>query len=211
MKTPLAMLLLAALFVCMSAIAATPRAGVNEFLDERTGATVTVVREPLIFALERSTLAAHARDYISLTAVEVDRSGQTQLCVLGYFWSTIDRRAGSGASQAADKTLALFADAGHMLLGWNDVPERDPAPLSEVRNLFRFSQYLFPAFGAWRYLTDTPNRHTYYCYQKMTRETLTQKDFAQGIGSEANAKPPDAHADLGDSQPDPDGMQTGER
>jgi hypothetical protein len=93
----------------MSAIAATPRPGVNEFLDERTGATVTVVREPLIFALERSTLAAHARDYISLTAVEVDRSGQTQLCVIGYFWSTIDRRAGSGAAQPADKTLALFA------------------------------------------------------------------------------------------------------
>ncbi len=103
-------LLLAALFVCVSACAATPRGGVNEFLDERTGATVTVVGAPLIFALERSTLAAHARDYISLTAVEVDRSGQTQLCVLGYFWSTIDRRASSGSSQATDKSLALFAD-----------------------------------------------------------------------------------------------------
>ena len=103
--------LIAALFVCMSACAAAPRTRVGEFLDERTGATVTVVSAPLIFALERSTLAAHARDYISLTAVEVDRSGQTQLCVLGYFWSTIDRRTASGTSQQpADKSLALFAD-----------------------------------------------------------------------------------------------------
>jgi hypothetical protein len=116
---------LAALLVCMSAIAATPRAGVNEFLDERTGATVTVVREPLIFALERSTLAAHARDYISLTAVEVDRSGQTQLCVLGYFWSTIDRRAGSGSSLPADKSLALFADDRLILFTLFESPPKD--------------------------------------------------------------------------------------
>ena len=109
----------------MSACAATPRAGVNEYLDERTGASVTVVREPLIFALERSTLAAHARDYISLTAVEVDRSGHTQLCVLGYFWSTIDRRVGSGTSRPADKTLALFADGRLIRLTILDSPPKD--------------------------------------------------------------------------------------
>jgi hypothetical protein len=103
-------LLLGALVVCVSACAAAPRAGVNEYLDERTGATVTVVQEPLIFALERSTLAAHARDYISLTAVEVDRSGQTQLSVVAYFWSTIDRRSGPSPVQSADKSLALLAD-----------------------------------------------------------------------------------------------------
>jgi hypothetical protein len=118
-------LLLAAFFVCVSACAATPRAGVDEFLDERTGATVTVVREPLIFALERSTLAAHARDYISLTAVEVDRSGQTQLCVLGYFWSTIDRRAGSHSSQPTDKLLALLADDRLIRLTPLDSPPKD--------------------------------------------------------------------------------------
>jgi hypothetical protein len=117
--------LLAALCVSMSACATPPRAGVNEYLDERTGASVTVVREPLIFALERSTLAAHARDYISLTAAEVDRSGQTQLCVLGYFWSTIDRRTGSGTSRPADKSLALFADGRLIRLSPLESPPKD--------------------------------------------------------------------------------------
>jgi hypothetical protein len=118
-------LILAALFVCVSACAGAPRAGVNEFLDERSGATVTVVQEPLIFALERSTLAAHARDYVSLTAVEVDRSGQTQLCVLGYFWSTIDRRAGARSAQPTDKSLAVLADDRLIRLTPFESPPRD--------------------------------------------------------------------------------------
>jgi hypothetical protein len=59
-----------------------------------------------------------------------------------------------------------LADAGHLLLGWNDVPERDPAPLAQVRSLSRFSPYSFPAFGSWQYLTDTAPRHTYNFYQK---------------------------------------------
>ena len=96
--------------LCLTACATTPSARVDEFLDERTGASVTFMHEPLTFALERSTLAAHARDYVSLTAIEVDRSGQAQLYLLGYFWSTIDRRKGSQAPNPADKTLALFAD-----------------------------------------------------------------------------------------------------
>jgi hypothetical protein len=68
---------------------------------------------------------------------------------------------------AMSQCHSCLADAGHMLLGWNDVPDRDPAPLSGVRNLSRFSEYLFPAFGASRYLTDTPNRHTYNFYRKL--------------------------------------------
>jgi hypothetical protein len=61
---------------------------------------------------------------------------------------------------------ACLADAGHLLLGWNDVPERDPVPLSRVSNLARFTPYSLPAFGARQYLTDTPYRHTYNFYQK---------------------------------------------
>jgi hypothetical protein len=90
--------------------AAAGGAKVDEFQDERTGATITVVHLPLTFALERSTLAAHARDYVSLTAVEVDRSGQTQLYLLGFFWSTIDRHRGAAPQLAGSRTLILQAD-----------------------------------------------------------------------------------------------------
>lgn len=79
---------------------------------------------------------------------------------------------GWGLNRAEDCEAALsqchacLADAGHLLLGWNDVPHRDPAPLSSVRSLSRFLPYSFPAFGTWQYLADTPGRHTYYFYQK---------------------------------------------
>lgn len=67
---------------------------------------------------------------------------------------------------AISQCHACLADAGHMLLGWNDVPERDPIPLSLVTSLALFAPYMFPDFGACRYLTDTPYRHTYNFYQK---------------------------------------------
>jgi hypothetical protein len=79
---------------------------------------------------------------------------------------------GWGLNHAEDCEVAMsqchscLADAGHMLLGWNDVPGCDPAPLSQVRSLSRFSKYSFPAFGASQNLTDTLLRHTYYFYQK---------------------------------------------
>ncbi len=79
---------------------------------------------------------------------------------------------GWGLNSAEDCEAAIsqchdcLADAGHLLIGWNDVPARDPAPLSEIPSLSRFSQCSFPAFGTWQYLTHTLNRHTYHFYQK---------------------------------------------
>jgi hypothetical protein len=79
---------------------------------------------------------------------------------------------GFGLDRAEDCEAAVsqchtcLADGGHLLLGWNDVPQLDPAPLSNVRSLSRFSPYSFPAFGTWRHLTNTPIRHTFYFYQK---------------------------------------------
>jgi hypothetical protein len=54
--------------------ATTPRAGVNEYLDERTGQG-NGGSGALIFALERSTLAAHARLH-QPDGRRGDRSGQ---------------------------------------------------------------------------------------------------------------------------------------
>lgn len=88
----------------------------TEFLDERTGATITVVHDPLVFAYERSSLAANARDYISLTAVEVDRSGKLQIYLIGYVWSTIDRRNRSAAPDQIQKPLDLLADGREIQL-----------------------------------------------------------------------------------------------
>ena len=55
---------------------------------------------------------------------------------------------------------------GHFVLGWTDIPARTPLPLETIESLSRFQKFDFPAFGAWRYLTATPYRHTYEFYRK---------------------------------------------
>jgi hypothetical protein len=67
---------------------------------------------------------------------------------------------------AVSQCYLCLADGGHLLIGWNDVPLHDPAPLSEVRSFELFSKHPFSAFGAWKYLTATANRHTYHFYRK---------------------------------------------
>lgn len=71
---------------------ATRPSGTKELLDETTGNTVSVVSTPLIFARERTDVAAHARDYATLVATEIDQSGTYQDYLLLYRWSTVDRR-----------------------------------------------------------------------------------------------------------------------
>jgi hypothetical protein len=51
-----------------------------------------VVKRPLVFARERIDAAAHARDYATLVAVEVDTSGSYHDYLLLYRWSTVDKR-----------------------------------------------------------------------------------------------------------------------
>jgi len=63
-----------------------------EIYDEQTGNTLSVVRAPLVFARDRTDVAAHARDYVTLVAVEVDHSGEYSEYLLVYRWSTVDRR-----------------------------------------------------------------------------------------------------------------------
>jgi len=92
------------------------------------------------------------------------------ICNGVYGWG-LDRAEDCEA--AMSQSYRCLAEAGHLLLGWNDIPQRDPAPLSSVISLSRFSPYPFPAFGSWQYLTDTPHRHTYNFYQKKERREPT--------------------------------------
>lgn len=57
-------------------------------------------------------------------------------------------------------------EGGHLVLGWNDVPERAPVPLEDIASLRRFTPWTFPGFTSWRYATDTPHRHVYDFYVK---------------------------------------------
>ena len=64
----------------------------GEIFDEQSGNTLLVVPKPLVFARERTDVAAHERDYATLVAVEIDQSGTYNEYLLLYRWSTVDRR-----------------------------------------------------------------------------------------------------------------------
>jgi hypothetical protein len=98
------------------AVASARDVAPTEYLDETTGATVTVVNKPLVFARERSEHAANLRDYINLTAASVNRGGKTEYVLIAYVWSTLDPRyAAAGGSQA----LVLRADDRRIELNAN--------------------------------------------------------------------------------------------
>jgi len=64
----------------------------REYLDEETGATVTLESDPLVFAYQRRELAANARDYVTLQAAAVNRGGKVSYVLISYVWSTVDPR-----------------------------------------------------------------------------------------------------------------------
>jgi SAM-dependent methyltransferase len=61
---------------------------------------------------------------------------------------------------------ACLRSGGHFVFGWDDVPRRTPVPLDGIGSLGAFRRFTFPALGTWRYLTDTPYRHTFDFYLK---------------------------------------------
>jgi hypothetical protein len=91
----------------LEACASTPPAD-REILDEQTGNTLSVVSKPLVFARERTDLAAYARDYATLVAIELDHSGTFENYLLLYCWSTVDRRMLPKATEGS--ALRLVGD-----------------------------------------------------------------------------------------------------
>jgi SAM-dependent methyltransferase len=61
---------------------------------------------------------------------------------------------------------ACLREGGHLVFGWNDVPERTPFPLDEIQSRQSFKRYQFPPLGSWRYFTETAHRHVFDFYQK---------------------------------------------
>jgi hypothetical protein len=103
----------------------------HEILDEQSGNTLLVVTTPLVFARERTDVAAHARDYATLVAAEIDQSGKYSEYLLLYRWSTVDRRMSSPPDPAAG-TLRILAEGRAIDL----VPlEQVPIGLSRRREL----------------------------------------------------------------------------
>lgn len=95
--------------LALGACASRPPDGAREYLDEVSAASVTVAPGGLVFARERPELAVHARDYITLVPIDVNRSGRHALYFCVYVWSTIDKR-GLLRRDAAPDEIELLAD-----------------------------------------------------------------------------------------------------
>ncbi len=114
---------------CASSQATDPR----EYLDERTAATITVGGDTLIFAYDRPELGVNARDYVTLTAVDVNTSGRHATHLVGYAWSTLDKRASKESDSryevvADDRTLPLQSvPDGFRSIGVNEPPIPTPS------------------------------------------------------------------------------------
>ncbi len=119
--------LLEALLALLLAIPVGARAAddlVREYVDEITAASITVAVDPLVFARERTDLAVNARDYITLTPLEINRTGHRSYFWSGYIWSTIDRR-GREPVLAPNDELVLFADGRPIPLHGDGKPLRE--------------------------------------------------------------------------------------
>ena len=97
--------------VALSACTTLPgTASPEEYLDPTTAATISIVGKPLVFAHERPERAAHMRDYVTLAAAAVNRSGKTDYVLVAYDWTTFDEHGRSGEAPSPTTVLVVAAD-----------------------------------------------------------------------------------------------------
>jgi hypothetical protein len=80
----------------------------REHLDRRTGATLTLAAKPWVFAREQPQLAVHARDYLTMYALQVNVGGRIEHYLAVFDWSTVDRR--ERTAPAGQRLLLLLDD-----------------------------------------------------------------------------------------------------
>jgi hypothetical protein len=79
-----------------------------EYLDSETAALVTTVTSPMVFARAHLDVASNARQYATVAAVSVNRSGHYEYVLLVYLWSTVDPRL--GIDRHPGQNVILLAD-----------------------------------------------------------------------------------------------------
>jgi hypothetical protein len=95
----------------------------REYLDQQTGATVTAVDRPLVFARDRSERAANQRDYVTLVAATVNRGGARDYVLIAYVWSTLDPRY--EPANVEPNSLVIVADDRRIRLNANGKTSAD--------------------------------------------------------------------------------------
>jgi hypothetical protein len=114
----------------------------QEFLDDGTAATVTIVDKPLVFARDRTERAANLRDYVTMVAASVNRSGKIQYVWITYAWSTLDPvSSGEVKSEqlvitADDRRIKLVPLAATASEAGVSVPVRAPPGVESISRVY---------------------------------------------------------------------------
>ena len=93
---------------------------VEERLDLGTGVTVTYATAPIMLYRDNSAYAAHARDYVYLGPVEINRMGEYSYYLWLGIWSTISDKDRSYQRDGFE-SITLYADGEPLqleLVGW---------------------------------------------------------------------------------------------
>ena len=93
---------------------------VEEKLDMGTGVTVTHATAPIVLYHDNSSYAAHARDYVYLGPVEINRMGDYSYYLWLGIWSTISD-AERSFQRDGFESVTLYADGEPLqleLVGW---------------------------------------------------------------------------------------------
>ncbi len=99
----------------------TPSSLVHETLDPVTGVTVLRATAPVVLYHDNSGYAAHARDYVYLGPVEVNRMGSYSYYLWLGIWSTIRYEDRQSEQRDGFESVILFVDGEPLPLefaGW---------------------------------------------------------------------------------------------
>jgi hypothetical protein len=99
----------------------TPSSLVQETLDPVTGVTVLRATAPVVLYHDNSGYAAHARDYVYLGPVEVNRMGSHSYYLWLGIWSTIRYEDRQSEQRDGFESVILFVDGEPLPLefaGW---------------------------------------------------------------------------------------------
>lgn len=89
-------------------------------LDSGTGVTITYSQTPMVFYRDESGKAAHARSFVDMAPLEINRMGEFRYFLWLGIWSTL-QVAGPGEARDGFESIVIFADGEPLSLelsGW---------------------------------------------------------------------------------------------
>ena len=130
--------------------------------------------------------ARHLVDSMANTAAHFPAASLDLVICNGVFGWGLDARPDIEAAFTA--VHHVLRPGGLFLLGWNDVPQHRPMPLTDIAPLDAFEPAVIAPLGASSFLTDTANRHTFNLYVRPGAERVRMNVTHRGFSGRRNGQ-----------------------